>query len=159
MRDGADSNRGLRDGADYNPVMQDRGEALREANARFYQALEKLDIHAMDAIWQRNDEAFCVHPGWDALVGWADVRRSWVQIFANTAWIRVTPTEVRALVAGDVGVVTCAESISTSREGDVGIAAARATNVFRLTPDGWRIFHHHASPAPVEVSDLGGTPQ
>jgi len=140
--------------------MSHRSEALRDANLRFYQALERLDIGAMERIWVQGEEAFCVHPGWDALFGWEDVRSSWQQIFANTAWMRVTPTEVRALVAGEVGIVTCAESISTSRAGDVGIAAARATNLFRLTPEGWRIFHHHASPAPVEVSSLGdGTPQ
>ena len=32
------------------------------------------------------------------------------------------------------------------------MAVAQATNLFRLTPDGWRMFHHHASPAPVHVT-------
>jgi len=139
--------------------MSREAEALREANADFYAALERLDLEAMDALWVRGDEAFCVHPGWDALFGWEDVRQSWERIFAATAWLRVTPTEVRARVVGDVGVVTCSESISTRDGDDVGIAAARATNIFRRTPDGWRLFHHHASPAPMEVRPVGGRPQ
>jgi len=139
--------------------MSREAEELREANARFYSALERLDMTAMDALWLQSDEVFCVHPGWDALVGWEDVRRAWERIFANTGWLRVTPTEVRARVLGELGVVTCAESISTHEGDEVGIAAARTTNLFRRTPEGWRLFHHHASPAPVEVPPLGGTPQ
>jgi ketosteroid isomerase-like protein len=139
--------------------MSREAEALREANALFYAALERLDMGDMDALWLQSEDSFCVHPGWDALFGWDAVRGSWERIFASTSWLRVTPTEVRARVVGEVGVVTCSESIST-REGDqVGIAAARSTNLFRRTPHGWRLFHHHASPAPVEVPPLGGTPQ
>ena len=34
----------------------------------------------------------------------------------------------------------------------MGVAVAQATNLFRLTPDGWRMFLHHASLAPVHVT-------
>jgi ketosteroid isomerase-like protein len=139
--------------------MSREAEALRDANALFYAALERLDLGAMEALWLPDPDAYCVHPGWDALIGWEDVRHSWERIFAGTSWLRVTPTEVRARVVGEVGVVTCAENISTHEGEHVGIAAARATNLFRRTPDGWRVFHHHASPAPVEVPPLDATPQ
>ena len=36
--------------------------------------------------------------------------------------------------------------------GNHGVAVAHATNVFRRTDDGWRMILHHASPAPVTVT-------
>ena len=127
-------------------------ETLQEANARFYRALEELDLRTMERLWTHESWVRCVHPGWDILVGWEAVRQSWEQIFANTRWLRVTPTTIEAMVIGDVGLVVCSENITATTEGDVGVAVAQATNVFRKTADGWRMFHHHASPAPVRVT-------
>jgi SnoaL-like protein len=132
---------------DGNPL-----DTLREANARFYRALEGLDLEAMETLWAHEAWVRCVHPGWEILVGWETVRHSWEQIFASTRWLRVTPTAIDATVIGAVGVVACSENITATTEGDVGVAVAQATNVFRMTPDGWRMFHHHASPAPVRVT-------
>ena len=58
-------------------------------------------------------------------------------------------------VDGDVAVVTCTENILTGVPGGRRATAAAAalvggrvvaTNVFRRTPDGWRLWVHHASP-------------
>ena len=128
-------------------------EALREVNARFYQALEDLDLEAMDAIWLHEGWVRCVHPGRDALIGWDAIRRSWEQIFASTGWIRVTTTAVDVVSMGSHGLVMCAENISAQSHDQVGVAVAQATNVYRRTADGWRMIHHHASPAPVEMTE------
>ena len=133
---------------------------LREVNDRFYRALEELDLEAMERIWLHEPWVRCIHPGWDVLVGWERVRESLEQIFASTGWMRVTPTECDVHVFGDVGMVACAENITASRDSDVGVAVAQATNLFRRTPEGWRMFHHHASPAPVHVTQpFSGTIQ
>jgi ketosteroid isomerase-like protein len=88
------------------------------------------------------------------------VRESWEQIFASTKWIRVAPTAVRIQVLGDVGLVACSENITTTSDGDLGVAVAQATNVFRRTPEGWRMVVHHASPAPVLITQpFSGTVQ
>ena len=126
--------------------------ALRETNDRFYRAFETLDLAAMDRLWLHDPHVRCIHPGWDVLVGWDDVRAAWERILQNTGWIRVSVTQSHAEVMGDVGLVGCSENITSGREGDVGVAVAQATNLFRLTPDGWRIFLHHASLAPVHVT-------
>ena len=139
-----------------NPVL----DPLHEANARFYRALEQLDLQSMDRLWAHDGWVRCVHPGWDILVGWGAVRESWEQIFANTRWLRVTPTAVEAAVVGDIGLVVCTENITATTEGDVGVAVAQATNVFRKTGEEWRMIHHHASPAPVRVTQaFNGTRQ
>jgi ketosteroid isomerase-like protein len=135
-------------------------EELRAVNERFYRALEELDLEEMNRIWLHEPWVRCIHPGWDVLVGWGQVRESLEQIFASTGWMRVTPTECDVHVFGDVGMVACAENITASRDSDVGVAVAQATNLFRRTPEGWRMFHHHASPAPVRVTQpFSGTIQ
>jgi len=135
-------------------------EELRAVNERFYKALEELDLEQMGRLWLHEPWVRCIHPGWDVLVGWERVRESLEQIFASTGWMRVTPTECNIHVFGDVGMVACAENITASRDSDVGVAVAQATNLFRRTPEGWRMFHHHASPAPVHVTQpFSGTIQ
>ena len=129
-------------------------------NERFYKALEELDLEQMQRLWLHEPWVRCIHPGWDVLVGWEHVRESLEQIFASTGWMRVTPTECNIHVFGEVGMVACAENITASRDSDVGVAVAQATNLFRRTPEGWRMFHHHASPAPVRVTQpFSGTIQ
>jgi ketosteroid isomerase-like protein len=126
--------------------------SLIEANRTFYRALENLDLETMDHLWLHDGWVRCIHPGWDALVGWPSVRRSFEEIFAQTRWIRVTPTSIEVLVFGDIGVVACVENITAKNDDEVGVAVAQATNIFRLTAAGWRMMHHHASPSPVNVT-------
>jgi hypothetical protein len=133
---------------------------LRDANERFYHALEEQNLDEMERLWLHEPWVRCIHPGWDVLVGWQRVRESLAQIFASTRWMRVTPTDCSVQVFGDVGMVACAENITASRDSDVGVGVAQATNLFRRTPEGWRMFHHHASPAPVRVTQpFSGTVQ
>ena len=140
--------------------MGEHQKALREKNAAFYRAVEELNLAAMERLWVHEPWVRCIHPGWDLLLGWDVVRQSWEQIFSGTRWIRVIPTAVDVQVLGEVGVVGCAENITASNDGDVGVAVAQATNLFLLTTDGWRIFHHHSSPAPVRVTQpFSGTVQ
>jgi hypothetical protein len=135
-------------------------EALRESNAAFYRAVEELNVSDMERLWLHESWVRCIHPGWDLLVGWEVIRQSWEQIFSGTTWIRVTPTTVDIQLLGDVGMVGCAENITATSDGDVGVAVAQATNLFLRTADGWRMFHHHSSPAPVRVTQpFSGTVQ
>ena len=136
----------------YNVAMSDARAALQLANESFYRALEGLDLGAMEALWLHEPWVRCIHPGWDLLVGWDLVRQSWQQIFSGTRWIRVTPTSVDVRVVGEIGLVGCAENITATSDGDVGVAVAQATNVFLRTADAWRMIHHHSSPAPVRVT-------
>jgi len=135
-------------------------EDVRAANAAFYRALTALDLAAMDAVWVNGPAAVCVHPGREALFGWSEIRESWGRIFASTTWMHVEPTDVRVVVEGDMAVVSCAENITAQAEEGVGVASARATNVFRRVRDRWRMLVHHASPVPVDLAPpAAGAPQ
>ena len=129
--------------------------AVQAANTALYDAFETGDIDLMAALWLDDgaDDVMCVHPGWLPLHGRAAVLRSWSVIMANTSYIQFVLTDVQVRVAGDVAVVTCGENMltglpSSEAEPSPGLAGGRAvaTNVFRRTPTGWRLWVHHASP-------------
>jgi ketosteroid isomerase-like protein len=119
--------------------------AVREANERFYRAFESLDLAEMDQVWARGDHVACVHPGWNRLHGWDEVRRSWAAIFQSATEMRFTITDVRVEVRGNLGWVHCTENILSETRAGLSITAILATNVFEHQAAGWRLVHHHAS--------------
>jgi len=145
---------------DTAPESEGSRAELLGANASFYESLEKFDLVAMRSLWYRGDGVRCIHPGWEAINGYEAIIESWDQVFRNTGWMRVTPTDVSTWRLGELGLVYCAENITAKHEDEVGVAVTMATNVFRQTENGWRMVLHHASPAPVEVTQpFNGTLQ
>jgi ketosteroid isomerase-like protein len=124
--------------------VSDHG-AIEAANARFYRAFETLDIHEMDRVWVHGEHVKCVHPGWPLLVGWTAVRASWETIFANTAEMSFTLSNVEVVTASELAWVTCTENILSEVRGRVTVTSVLATNVFERETGGWRLVHHHAS--------------
>lgn len=117
-----------------------------EANRRFYDALEALDIEGMEACWASGPEIACVHPGGAWQRGWQEVGGAWEAIMANTGYIEFEIAEARVQVVDPVAWVTCVERITSAVEGETAAAEAAATNVFVLGSSGWRMALHHASP-------------
>lgn len=128
-------------------------EGVRAANARFYRAFETLDIAEMDGVWAHGAHVRCAHPGWPLLCGWQAVRASWETIFANTAEMSFTISDVRVSAAGGFGWVTCSENILSEVRGRVSVSSLLATNLFERDAADWRMVHHHASPVLGQVAD------
>ena len=128
------------------PVVED----VTEANAAFYRCFEAGDLDGMSELWLDDPEALCVHPGALPVRGTGAIRRSWALIMANTPYIQFFLTDVEVSVIEDVASVTCTENVLTGDETTgpdaFGGAKAVATNVFVRTPEGWRLWIHHASP-------------
>ncbi|WP_345987018.1 AmmeMemoRadiSam system protein A [Sulfurimonas sp. HSL1-2] len=115
------------------------------AEAGFYGALERGDLEAMLSVWADDEGVVCIHPGGERLQGREAVAGSW-----------------RAMLAGQQGVHFELEDVQTTREGLISIHSLRecvyvdgqlagmalATNVYRQTQEGWRLFMHHTSPDP-----------
>lgn len=121
-------------------------ELVKQTNQRFYEAFGALNTNEMEAVWEKSDQAFCVHPGWQPLVGWQSIRDSWQGIFDNTTLMHFNIQYVNVVVAGDCGWVTCVENISSVLQGRASNFGILATNIFVRTPQGWRMIAHHASP-------------
>lgn len=137
------------------PAQGTEAVALEQLNGELYAAIEAGDLDRMGRVWldhPHQQDPVCVHPGWPPIQGRDQILRSWAAIMANTSYIQFFLTDVEVSIAGDVAVVTCAENILTA-VGDTETESSAlagghvvATNVFRRTPRGWRLWVHHASP-------------
>lgn len=137
-------------------------EQVDSLNTAFYEAMERGDLDGLSALWLDGDSpgVSCVHPGWPVLSGRGEVLRSYALIMANTEYIQFFLTDVVVSVAGDTALVTCTENILSGgpaeESGALGPLVGQlvvATNVFRRTPDGWRVWSHHGSPVLAETDD------
>ncbi|MCX4818450.1 nuclear transport factor 2 family protein [Streptomyces sp. NBC_01142] len=133
-------------------------EQVEEANTTFYETMERGDFDELSGLWL-NDEISCIHPGWPVLSGRGEVLRSYALIMANTDYIQFFLTDVKVSLAGDTALVTCTENILSggpAEEGELGPLVGQlvvATNVFRRTSDGWKIWSHHGSPVLAESDE------
>ncbi|MFE0650280.1 nuclear transport factor 2 family protein [Streptomyces sp. NPDC059534] len=117
--------------------------------------METGDFEGVSALWLDDGATpiTCVHPGWPVLTGRGDVLRSYALIMANTEYIQFFLTDLEISLADGTAVVTCTENILSGGPAEDGAELGPlvgqlvvATNVFRRTPDGWKIWSHHASP-------------
>jgi ketosteroid isomerase-like protein len=127
--------------------------AIDEVLARqadFYAAFEQGDFDAMAELWADDDGVVCVHPASPPIRGRDAVMRSWLALMADVPYIQFILTDIEASVTDDLATVSCMENVlSAAPDTPVGVFAggrAVATNVFRHTPNGWRLWVHHASP-------------
>jgi ketosteroid isomerase-like protein len=123
----------------------------QDAEAAFYDALERADFDAMMEVWSDDDEVCCIHPGGPRLTGYEQVRENWAQIFKSGQRLQVHLSD-QVIVSGIMfSVHSLHENILVRGAG--GIAGARsvvvATNVFLRAGSGWRMLLHHGSPAPA----------
>jgi ketosteroid isomerase-like protein len=138
-------------------VSQTDTELVEQANTAFYETMERGDFDELSDLWL-DDDISCIHPGWPVLRGRGEVLRSYALIMANTEYIQFFLTDVKVSVAGDTALVTCTENILSGGPaedgGELGPLVGQlvvATNVFRRTLDGWKIWSHHGSPVLTET--------
>jgi ketosteroid isomerase-like protein len=139
--------------------------AVEQANQAFYDAVERSDLDALEELVLTGplaETVSVVHPGWPVLRGRREVMRSYALIMANTEYIQFFLTDVEVAVDGDTALVTCTENILTGgpadEDSDSGLGPlvgglVVATNVFRRTPEGWRLWVHHGSPVMADGLD------
>jgi ketosteroid isomerase-like protein len=144
---------GIRRGSAATPES-----VVLNANTAFYNAFEAGDLDLMEAVWLPEPDPVCIHPGNAPITGYHELMRAWAMIFANTPYIQFFLTDVQVDVVGDTALVTCTENILSAGDDmpETMFAGARAvaTNVFRRTPGGWRLWAHHGSP--VIATDSSG---
>jgi uncharacterized protein (TIGR02246 family) len=122
----------------------------QDAEAAFYEALERADLELMMAVWSDDEEILCVHPGGMRLTGQDQVRESWRQILAGGARARVHLSQQVAISGPMVAVHSVHENFSVPGE-KRPLQAVVATNVYLRTAAGWRMIAHHGSPAPGQA--------
>ena len=108
--------------------MDETAPAVEAANATFYTALSLADFGLMERLWLPSPDVVCIHPGWPPLHVW--------------------PSEVHLRLYGQTAEVSCLENIDMNQVRRAGVLQTRATNIFRLAGDEWKMLEHHALPMP-----------
>jgi len=129
----------------------------QDAEAAFYEALEKSDLEAMMEVWSEDDELICIHPGGPRLVGYEAVRESWQRIFHSGQRLRIQLTTLIQVTSGMIAIHSVHENLSVREERTTGMTVA--TNIYIRSAHGWRMIAHHASPAAVIQEPAPATPK
>jgi ketosteroid isomerase-like protein len=138
-------------------------EAVERVNQAFYDSVETGDLDALERVLLDGPLAgsvTVVHPGWPVLRGRDHVLRSYALIMANTDYMQFFLTDIEVTVTEETALVSCTENILSGGPAEPDGSAGElvgglvvATNVFRRTPDGWRLWSHHGSPVLSEGDD------
>ncbi len=115
------------------------------ANEKFYQAFNKQNIEQMLKVWHNDPSSVCVHPGWDALNGFATIMKSWRDIFENSDSMDIKLSDVAVTSSKDLAWVRCHENLFTINMSGVQSTRVYATNIFLLVDEEWKMVLHHAS--------------
>lgn len=121
----------------------------QDAEAAFYDAIERADLEALMIIWAEDEEIICVHPGGSRLTGYAAIREAWRRIFDGGPRLKVRLSGGTVVHTPFSAVHTMIEHVSV-RDDESKRAPIIATNVFVRSALGWRLVLHHASPAPPD---------
>jgi ketosteroid isomerase-like protein len=129
----------------------------QDAEAAFYDALERADLDAMMAIWAEDEEVTCTHPGGLRLAGFAAVREGWRQVFSSgpRASVRLSDQIHRQGIL--LALHSMHEHYSVAGEA-VPRPPVIASNVYVRGAQGWHLLSRHASGAPATVAaDISAT--
>lgn len=131
----------------------------QEAEAAFYEALERGDVDAMMEVWSEDEEVSCIHPGGLRLTGYEQLRENWAQIFKSGQRLQVHLSD-QLIVSGMMfSVHSLHENIlvrNARGEAEGNRSVLVTTNVYLRSGNGWRMVLHHSSHAhaPVVRRDL-----
>jgi len=123
--------------------------SAQDAEAAFYEALERTDIEAMMRVWAEDEDVVCVHPGGPRLVGYSLIRAAWQHIFTHGGRFFVRVSQ-QSTVSTPFALISSVVEHIGSRDNEQLRAPVAATNVFVRGPMGWRMVAHHASALPPD---------
>ncbi|MDD5177030.1 MAG: nuclear transport factor 2 family protein [Sterolibacterium sp.] len=124
----------------------------QDAEAAFYDAIERADLDALMAVWAEDEEIVCIQPGGPRMTGYANVREVWRRIFETGQRFVISMSQPVVLQGMLVTVHSLCEQVSLRGGSAEQTAPLVATNVYVRGAHGWRLLVHHASPAPPEAA-------
>jgi ketosteroid isomerase-like protein len=121
----------------------------QDAEAAFYEAIERGDLEEMMSIWAEDEEIVCIHPGGPRITGYTSVREAWRRVFEGGSRLVVRIGDVSTVQGPFTAVHSVVEHIGLADD-DRAHAPVIATNVYVRSALGWRLLVHHASAAPPD---------
>ncbi len=116
-----------------------------EAEAAFYDAIERADLVALDAVWSTDENIVCVHPGASRIEGRTAVMQSFELMFAEAPILDFSIVDTLYTGNDSLAIHLVREEIAL--DGQV-VSIMVSTNIYQMEDGGWRMLLHHASPEP-----------
>ncbi len=119
---------------------------VEEANLAFYEAFMARDVDRMALLWAKTPHVRCVHPGWELVVGWDDVRASWTEILRSVQAVEFRLEDIHVEVTGRIAWVNLiAFVVLHTEDGDQFQATVVTTNILEQIDGNWLFVLHHSS--------------
>ncbi len=118
-----------------------------DCEAAFYDAFERADLNLMMTVWADEPSIVCIHPHGPRLAGTSAIRTSFTDIFSQGPNAKVKVSELRKNQSQTLAIHSVYETFTIPNQQET-IPPVLATNVYQLTPHGWRMILHHASLSP-----------
>jgi ketosteroid isomerase-like protein len=141
-------------------ASEDNGatEQIKSLIAKYAQSVDDADADLASQVWWNSPEASFIHPmghehGFDQIKQNV-YKRLMGETFSER---RLTPRDVSVQVLGDAAVAEFYWDFAAKfrKDGSPITTHGRETQVYRRTPDGWRLVHVHYSGMPVAQSSQG----
>ena len=117
-----------------------------DCEAAFYDAIERADLNLMSAVWADDSDAICIQPHGPRLAGFPAIRASFAAYFSVSANPGLKISEYRRHDGPTLAIHSVYETFM--QPNGEPMPPFLATNAYILTPNGWRMILHHASPSP-----------
>jgi ketosteroid isomerase-like protein len=132
---------------------------LRAANEQFYAALNDMftgNLEPLNAIWSHGNDVTDMGPFGGRLEGWEAVSAEFKKEASMKLGGKVTCKELLVHAGTDMGYTICIEEgENMSADGKPVLVQFRATNIFRLENNVWKLVHHHTDPsAPLQEATI-----
>lgn len=118
-----------------------------DCEAAFYDALERADLNLMMTVWEDEPGIVCIHPQGPRLAGFTAIRGSFTEMFSHGSNVKLKVSELRKHQSQTLAIHSVYETFTAPDRTEV-LPPVLATNVYLLTPHGWRMILHHASLSP-----------
>ena len=125
--------------------------APSDCEAAFYDAFERADLNAMMAVWADEPTIVCIHPQGPRLAGLSSISNSFAKIFSHGPGTQLQVSELRKHQSQTLAIHNVYETYMMKTEPGgklTDMPPVLATNIYLLTPNGWRMILHHASLSP-----------
>jgi len=134
------------DAEDIEPVMI--------AETEFLGALESLDVSKILACWSDSDQTTLVFPGIETVAGPGAIREAWLHVVRNTSKLKAILRPITYMRLGDLGWTFLSGTMMTTHGDETLSVEVYVTNIYRREAGGWKLVHHHSTPAPHQPSYL-----
>lgn len=120
----------------------------QDAEDAFYDALEAGDLERLMGVWDSSEDSACLLPMQALVRGPLAIREIFARLFKHQSGVELSVRHLHWIESSDLAVHLVEETpLATDPQGPPP-GPIYGTNIFRRTPQGWRLVLHQNAPLP-----------